>query len=80
MLLEALRGVPDVHLLLSGKPDAELVGRASALGIAERVHFAGFIPEDDLPAYYRGAEVVAVPSLYEGFGLAALRAWRAASR
>jgi glycosyltransferase involved in cell wall biosynthesis len=62
-------------LLLSGDADA-LTGRwvhEAGLGNAE-VRFAGAIPEDRLPDYYRGALALAIPSLTEGFGLPALEA------
>jgi glycosyltransferase involved in cell wall biosynthesis len=34
----------------------------------------GYVPPDELAALYRGAAVVALPSLYEGFGLPAVEA------
>jgi glycosyltransferase involved in cell wall biosynthesis len=34
----------------------------------------GYVPEEDLPALYSGAEVFLYPSLYEGFGLPPLEA------
>lgn len=34
----------------------------------------GFVPDDELPALYRGAELFAYVSLYEGFGLPVLEA------
>jgi len=44
------------------------------LGLSPHVIFAGFVPEQDLPALYSGASLVAFPSLYEGFGLPVLEA------
>ena len=43
---------------------------------AERdyVHLLGFTEDGDLPALYRQAELLAFPSLYEGFGLRVLEA------
>ncbi|MBC7811876.1 MAG: glycosyltransferase family 4 protein [Burkholderiales bacterium] len=38
------------------------------------VHLLGFADEADLPALYSAAECVALPSLYEGFGLPVLEA------
>lgn len=63
---------PDLRLLLSDHPDPDLRHEALRQGVADRVVFAGRIAEDELPAYYRGAAAVALPSLYEGFGLPAL--------
>lgn len=73
-LLEAFAqmDVSGLRLILSGLPDEPTRHQALRLGIYERVVFAGRISDEDLPAYYRGAEVVTMPSLYEGFGLPAL--------
>lgn len=42
--------------------------------VAERVPFIGWVPEEDKPALYSGAEAFLYPSLYEGFGLPVLEA------
>ncbi len=39
-----------------------------------RVQLTGYLPDDDLPLLYGGAEALVFPSLYEGFGLPALEA------
>lgn len=44
-------------------------------GLAEHVHFAGFADDADLPAIYSAAHAMALPSLYEGFGLPILEAF-----
>jgi glycosyltransferase involved in cell wall biosynthesis len=49
-------------------------GLVQRLGLAERVRFLGYVPDDDLPALYSAATVFAYPSLYEGFGLPVLEA------
>lgn len=65
---------PEVRLVLSGPPDEETRHLALAHGIYPQLVFAGSIPEERLPGYYRGASVLALPSLYEGFGLPVLEA------
>jgi len=44
------------------------------LGLAEKVHFTGYVVEADLPVLYNLAEVFVLPSLYEGFGLPVIEA------
>ncbi|WP_019587347.1 glycosyltransferase family 4 protein [Deinococcus apachensis] len=70
----AALGLPELRLVLSGPPDAETAHLALSLGVYDRVVFSGLIPEEELPAYYRGASALAFPSLYEGFGLPAAEA------
>jgi len=65
------------HLVLVGKPGwwvDRLLREIRALGLTERVHLLGYVPEEDLPALYRLADVFAYPSRYEGFGLPPLEA------
>ncbi len=38
------------------------------------VLLTGYVPDDDLPAVYAGAQALVLPSLYEGFGLPVLEA------
>lgn len=63
-----------VHLALTGSADEDLVALARQSGNESFVHFLGHVPEQEMPALYRGAEVVAYVSLYEGFGLPILEA------
>ncbi|MHB1282845.1 MAG: glycosyltransferase family 4 protein [Metallibacterium scheffleri] len=39
-----------------------------------RVHLAGYVPEEALPALYAGADAFVYPSMYEGFGVPPLEA------
>ena len=52
----------------------EIFSKVVELGLQDAVHFCGFVADDDLPALYSGAEFVAYPSLYEGFGLPIIEA------
>jgi glycosyltransferase involved in cell wall biosynthesis len=67
----------DVPLVVAGQRawdyegDFELV---RSLGLDAHVRFLGYVPDDDLPALYSGALLLAFPSLYEGFGLPVLEA------
>jgi glycosyltransferase involved in cell wall biosynthesis len=51
-----------------------LSSRVERLGLAERIHFIGFVDDDDLPALYSLASAFAFPTWYEGFGLPVLEA------
>ena len=52
----------------------QLQSKAAALNIQNRVTFAGRVEQKTLPQYYSAADVLAVPSDYESFGLVALEA------
>ncbi len=52
----------------------QLQSQATALNIQNRVTFAGRVEQKTLPQYYSAADVLAVPSYYESFGLVALEA------
>lgn len=62
----------NVKFLLSGKANSKLEEIISQYKLQDDVIFEGFIPEEKLPAYYRGAEALIFPSFYEGFGLPVL--------
>ena len=53
---------------------ARLRAIAGEVGVAERVRFLGAVPHEQIAQYYDAADLVAVPSFYESFGLVALEA------
>lgn len=42
--------------------------------IQKRIHFTGFVDDEDLPVLYRNAKLFIFPSKYEGFGLPLIEA------
>ncbi len=62
----------------AGGQEADFRGKTmetvKALELVNEVIFTDFVPEADLPAYYSGAKVFVLPSLYEGFGFPVLEA------
>jgi glycosyltransferase involved in cell wall biosynthesis len=65
------------HLVISGGKGwlyEEMLAEVERQGLADRVHFIGFVDDADLPALYSAADLFVFPSLYEGFGLPLLEA------
>jgi glycosyltransferase involved in cell wall biosynthesis len=79
-LLEAMvvvaREQPNVRLLLAGDgPDrSSLEQLARRLGLADRVEFTGEVAHEQVPQTLARVDVFAMPSTWEGFGVAALEA------
>ncbi|HUO39472.1 MAG TPA: D-inositol-3-phosphate glycosyltransferase [Mycobacterium sp.] len=79
-LMSATQG-QRLRVLVAGGPSGSglqapdtLVGLAAELGIAEQVTFLPPQSRDDLVSVYRAADLVAVPSYSESFGLVAVEA------
>lgn len=78
---ELIRALPrvsvgDVQLVLAGTGTrrAELERLAARCGVARRVRFLGFVPDDRLPSVYRAADVFAIPGVAELQSIATLEA------
>ncbi len=75
---------PDARLLLAvggeNMDDAEktildeLKTKAADLGLTDRIDFSGFVADEDLPDYYRAADLFVLSSRYEPFGMTAIEA------
>jgi glycosyltransferase involved in cell wall biosynthesis len=75
----ALVSDPQPQLVLPGSPtryEQELRHLAQELGLEQRVHFPGWISEEQLEALYAMADCFVLPSFQEGFGLPVLEAMR----
>lgn len=79
-LIEAfasLKQFPDLELVIVGKKGwvyDEILAAPAKYDVSERVKFLDFVPDVELPLLYRNAVCLAMPSLYEGFGLPVLEA------
>lgn len=81
-LLAAFRQLKEAHrfegdLVLSGIAkghNAAVQQEIQRLGLTESVRMTGYFPVEELPPFYRRAELLAFPSLFEGFGLPLLEA------
>jgi len=71
--------VPDARFIIAGKGFLlpALIREAASLGIADRVLFLGYVPEEKKALLYRYADVYVMPSVYEPFGITALEAMAA---
>ena len=67
----AQAGVTGSHLVFAGEGPLRRVleSRASLLGVAERVHFLGFVNQSQLPAVYYASDLLLLPSEYDAFGV-----------
>ena len=67
---------PDLKIVLAGDgfERPALAQLAEELGIRDDVTFLGWVPNAELPPYYRAAAVSVIPSLEEGFGIPAAEA------
>ncbi|MGF0537166.1 glycosyltransferase family 4 protein [Agrobacterium sp. ES01] len=76
--------VPDarLHLAVGGenmdeheqKIYDELTAKVKELGLEDQVRFSGFISDEELPDYYRAADMFVLSSRYEPFGMTAIEA------
>jgi D-inositol-3-phosphate glycosyltransferase len=69
-----------LRLIVAGGDEAahaefeRLIAIAEEVGIRDQLSFIGAIDHDELPTYYRAADVVVMPSFSESFGLVAVEA------
>ncbi|MGH7796366.1 MAG: glycosyltransferase, partial [Candidatus Binatia bacterium] len=82
-LIEAVKRLSDegfdviLSLVGTGDAQAQYEDQARRMGIRDRVRFAGYVPREQINAYYNQAHVFVLPSFNEGMSLAALEAMAA---
>ena len=66
------------HLVIVGKEDTwyapTVLAAAKKSQAADRIHFTGFVDDDELRRLYGACDLFVYPSFYEGFGLPILEA------
>lgn len=79
--IKAKRGSHLPHqLVIAGRPrcgQADLEAAIDSNGARNDVRLTGFVRDEDLATLYREADIFAMPSLYEGFGLPVIEAMKA---
>ncbi|MBX6357854.1 MAG: glycosyltransferase [Micromonosporaceae bacterium] len=83
-LIQAMRLVPKAECVIVGGPPADQLARdplarelrelARAHRVAGRVRLVGAVPREQMPRWYRSADVLACAPWYEPFGLTPLEA------
>ncbi len=83
-LIRAMRFIPDAECVVVGGPpldqlDADPQARrlralAEQCGVADRVRLTGAVPREEMPYWYRSADVLVAAPWYEPFGLTPLEA------
>ena len=76
VLVRALACLPQAHLVVAGAgPRAEaFMTLAATLGVDDRLHRLGAVSADEIAALHAAADLFALPSTSENFGLAAIEA------
>lgn len=83
-LIRALPQAPDAELVIIGGPYRRLLrsqpyyrtlaGLAASAGVRDRVIFTGRVPDGDLPAWLRSADLYVSAAAYEPFGVGTVQA------
>jgi glycosyltransferase involved in cell wall biosynthesis len=68
---QIIKSKPNTRLIIGGKgPDLQRLKKISKkFGVSDKVHFAGFIPDNELPIYFSIADLFLFHSTYETFGI-----------
>ena len=68
LVIDAVSRIADATLFIlgDGPQRAQLAAQAQSMGLGNRVHLMGSVPQDRLADYYRAADVLVLASSHEG--------------
>ncbi len=71
---------PDLHIIFSGllknkKSKEEILAWAASCGLKDKVHFLGFVLDEDMSCIYKKTKILVYPSSFEGFGIPLVEAF-----
>jgi glycosyltransferase involved in cell wall biosynthesis len=83
-IVRGLRWAPDTECVIVGGPPGRaaaddpfgqrLLALADEAGVADRIRLVGAVPREEMPAWYRSADLLVTAPWYEPFGLTPLEA------
>ena len=70
-VIRAIPELPEYDLLVAGSGPyrEDLEALAQEVGVADRVEFLGYVPDEDLPGLYAGADAYVTLSAFEAYGM-----------
>src|SRR5258706_3092763 len=75
---QIVNNYPDIQLVIGGKKGwlyDEIFKKVTENGLADKIIFTDFVPEEDKYVLVKGAKAFILPSFWEGFGLDILTAY-----
>lgn len=75
-LVDLLPLLPDIHVAILGEGQlrADILARATRLGVADRLTLIGAVVHERVPDFLAALDLFAMPSLFEGMSIAMLEA------
>lgn len=77
-MVEVIKVLPNAHYILAGKADAieqkRLLDLINSLQLSEHVTLAGYLADEEVQTHYTTADIFAMPSTGEGFGISFIEA------
>jgi len=64
----------EIELRLTGTPDAALERAAEQAGVAGKLRWLGWLPDDEMPRFFQSLDIFVIPSFQEGLNIAGVQA------